>query len=113
MVIRLYGGDGRRHAYLAIDLAGEGYYQVHPVCIQVFGYRLAHVVGIVGSSSFAGLGNSFEACELCASWLRSQPHEVLVGSEIVAVRGTLDFSGDQLRRGRPCPESEASAVLAA
>ncbi|RSM80494.1 hypothetical protein DL991_10235 [Amycolatopsis sp. WAC 01375] len=113
MVIRLYGGDGRRHAYLAIDLAHQGYFQVHPVGNLVFGYRLAHLAELIGPVSFPDLGNRFEVCESCASWLRNQPHEVLVDNEIVAVRGTLDFSGDRPGRGRPRSEPEASASLAA
>ncbi|MFE5567054.1 hypothetical protein ACFQ68_18860 [Amycolatopsis japonica] len=110
--MRFYSGDGRRHAYLAVDLAHDGYYQVHPVCNQVFGYRLAHVLGMIGPISFRDLGNRFEVCESCATWLRNQPHEVLVDNEIVAVRGTLDI-GEGSRRVRARRKPTASAGLAA
>ncbi|QXV57454.1 hypothetical protein [Amycolatopsis sp. TNS106] len=92
VVLRVYAGDGRRHAYLAIDLAQEGYFQVHPVCNLVFGYRLAHLAELIGSVSFRDLGNRFEVCDACLQWLRDQPHEVLVDNEIVAMHGTLDLS---------------------
>ncbi|WP_340682527.1 hypothetical protein LCL61_28160 [Amycolatopsis coloradensis] len=113
VVFRVYAGDGRRHTYLAIDLAHEGYSQIHPVCNLVFGYRLAHLAELIGKTSFRDLGNRFEVCESCASWLRNQPHEVLVDTEIVAIRGTLDLSGHHPRPERERLEPDTSVTVAA
>ncbi len=73
VVVRVYSGDGRRHAYLAVDLVQEGYYQVHPVCNQVFGYRLAHLAELIGPTSFRNLENRFEGCESCANSTTRSP----------------------------------------
>ncbi|OXM44796.1 hypothetical protein CFP75_33275 [Amycolatopsis alba DSM 44262] len=113
MVIRFYGGDGRRHVYLAADLAHQGYFQVHPVCNHVFDYRLAHLSDLIGPASFHDRGNGFDVCEPCAEWLGTRPHEVLVGDEIVAVRGTLDIPAVAPRRDHPRPESTTGIAIAA
>lgn len=110
VVLRFYGGDGRRYAYLAVDLTRQGYYQVHPVCHPLLGYRLGHVTGLIG---FRDLGNRFETCDPCAMWLQDHPHEIFTDNEIVAVHGILDIPEEFRRRERVADAIEARAALAA
>ncbi len=53
VVIRFYGGDGRRHVYLAEVLADKNCLQLHPVCHRSLGYQLAHPVDMLSPCSFA------------------------------------------------------------
>lgn len=97
--IRLYHGDGRRHAYRACDLASRRWRQIHPVChdldavpsTQFFKqlYRLAHPTDEIDSREHASLGGEFDACADCGAVLLVVSYEIVVGVDVVVVHGRL------------------------
>jgi hypothetical protein len=90
VLIHFYGGDSRRHAYLAEDVAAaDRYHQLHPVCHPSLGYHLGHPTDMISPVQFRNLGGIFDACGSCVLWLRQNPHEILADNEIAAVRGIL------------------------
>ncbi|HET6288751.1 MAG TPA: hypothetical protein VFG15_18640 [Amycolatopsis sp.] len=91
VVLRAYGGDGLRHAYLALDLGGRSYDQVHPVCHPPLGYHLAHLTQWIGRVDFRDLGNHFDACRPCGLWLHDTPHDIVCDGDILAQHGVLDI----------------------
>src|SRR5436305_1508866 len=98
VVFRWYAGDARRHAYLAEDLAGSDYQQVHPVCHPSLGYHLAHPTDMISPATFREPGGTFDACGSCALWLRRNLYETFFDNEIVQQRGVLEIPKDIRRR---------------
>ena len=82
MVIRLYTGDRRRHAYPADDLASGGYQQVHPVCHASLGYDLAHPTDMICPAEYRDLGCLFDGCGSCRRWLHNTHHKVIIIGEL-------------------------------
>uniref|UniRef100_UPI003F493760 hypothetical protein n=1 Tax=Amycolatopsis sp. CA-096443 TaxID=3239919 RepID=UPI003F493760 len=97
--IRFYGGDRRRHAYRAADLASRRWQQIHPVCHDLDAvpaaeffrqlYRLAHPTDEIDPREHASLGGEFDACGDCRGRLLVISYEIVVGVDVVAVHGRL------------------------
>jgi hypothetical protein len=97
--IRLYYGDALRHAYRATDLTLACWQQIHPVCHDLDAvpgsalyeqlYLLAHPTDMLDPHEHRHLGSPFTGCGRCAARLRVLPHDIVVGTEIVAVHGHL------------------------
>jgi hypothetical protein len=85
VVIRRYGGDRRRHAYPADDLAGRSYQQVHPVCHAALGYDLAHPTDMINPAEYRDLGSLFDGCGSCRLWLQDTQHEVVTAGDFAVV----------------------------
>jgi hypothetical protein len=116
--IRLYYGDGRRHAYRVADLVGGCWQQIQPVCHDLDAvpaadlvtqlYVLAHPTDMLDPHQHSSLGAEFDACPRCGRQLRALPHEILAGTDIVAVHGCLDLPAP--RRGTTaCPSAPVHA----
>ncbi|MFI5614670.1 hypothetical protein [Amycolatopsis sp. NPDC051903] len=99
ITIRLYVLDDRRHAYRAADLAPGRWWQVHPVCQDLDAvpgdelfeqlYALAHPTDLLDPRPHGSLGDPPLCCDRCARRLRVLEHDIVVGTGIVALGGTL------------------------
>jgi hypothetical protein len=85
--IRWYAEDHQAHAYLADDLVDDWAF-AEPVCAP-WEHAIPHPRRAVSSADLPFLGGMCERCPICATWVRNNPHTVVVQGEPVTAAGQL------------------------